>query len=284
MMKSLLALAAISLFAIQPAAAECDTLASAFAAGTCEAQLFDMADAQLSQTIQRRAAMLSPAAETALQRQQSAWVAERDHICTTKMRSGTFLNFSCAVRLTNARIAALQVQFAAPVAPESYDGQYLVAGTAMPWLWTPNGINSAFQYSIQDGTGPTRLSMAALHAKPGQTINVHYLSGTVSVGASVSPTDADGTHEMTEYAHAGQGSTGRYLASQYITPLPVPLGELLGAFTDKNGALVTRPFAIGDGPALLKVPPEAEFLQFGTCDDLYADNTGTYTISVTVKP
>ena len=59
------------------------------------------------------------------------------------------------------------------------------------------------------------------------------------------------------------------------------LGRLIGVFTDDNGAIKGDPFALGAGSFSVLAPLEATRLQFGINDDLFPDNSGTFTFDVT---
>jgi len=59
------------------------------------------------------------------------------------------------------------------------------------------------------------------------------------------------------------------------------LVELVGTFADSKGAIVGLPFPLGNGPTVLTIPGGATQLQLGANDGLYADNGGSWTISIT---
>ncbi len=58
------------------------------------------------------------------------------------------------------------------------------------------------------------------------------------------------------------------------------LVELVGTFADSKGAIVGLPFPLGNGPTVLTIPSGASRLQLGANDGLYADNGGSWTISI----
>lgn len=159
-------------------------------------------------------------------------------------------------------------------------------GSAMPWLWKANGLNSAYPFGLQDGTGPTVIALSALKAEAGQSLTIEYLSGEVDVGGVFPPSDANGVNSP--YSYGGDGSSGQPFPSQYMQPYPINLGALVGVFTDDSGSIINRPFAIGDGPVSKTIPSGACQLQLGINDDIYGAtngpaNTGSFTIAVSAN-
>jgi hypothetical protein len=67
-------------------------------------------------------------------------------------------------------------------------------------------------------------------------------------------------------------------------PYPILVGSLVGAFTNQVGQIVGKPFEIGDGPIEEVVPPGAAQLQLGIDDDDFADNSGSFSVSISVQP
>jgi hypothetical protein len=160
--------------------------------------------------------------------------------------------------------------------------QATVAGTDQPWNYTPGGLNTNFQYGINDGTGPLVLSAAdGFNFAPGGSFTVSYLSGQVSAGPGFWPfVDADG--DTQDAVNNNTGSSGKVEASFYMNPAtyPIYLVELVGTFTNSLGAIVGTPFALGDGPTTITVPVGATQLQLGVNDDIYHDNAGSFTVDV----
>ena len=158
-----------------------------------------------------------------------------------------------------------------------------VNGNAGPWAYAPGGLNTQFQYGVGDQASPQIVnSDSGLSFAPGSILTVAYMSGAVSTSGSECPGpncyDADGFG----VANNAQGGSGTYLPSFYINPTayPVNFGELVGTFTDGNGAIVGTPQAIGDGPTNLTVPAGATQLQLGINDDTYSDNGGAFLVQV----
>jgi|GEM_PF-3206327 uncharacterized protein YecT (DUF1311 family) len=247
------------------ARADCPAGAPDFANGVCQAQNFAATDATLTQLTQQLTATLPPAAQAAFQHEQQLWSRQRGKACTTHGGGQVFINFGYAARLTQARVTALKSRMSAPSVTLIYKGHYTVPGTAMPWEWQAGGLNSAYKFGQQDGSGPTVLTLAGLGAAPGQMLIFRYVSGqTSAIGA-------------TKVA-------GEVLPTKYVTSAPVAPGALVAAFTDTTGQLVGAPFAPGNGPVQVQVPQGATQLQLGFNDAAFAGNTGSVIMAVTVAP
>jgi uncharacterized protein YecT (DUF1311 family) len=243
----------------------------------CEAQDFVQADASLKTNALELSATLAPADQLKLREAQAAFLRRRTRSCTKSTGGEVFIDYACADRLTQARLAVLQLQAAAPVTPPDANGHYSVPGTAMPWNWGPGGLNAGYPFGRQDGTGPVVLTLARLNAGPGQRLIIRYVSGEISAGSAWPLADANGIESP--YANAGAG-----FPSKYMHPYPIHLGALVGAFADTIGVLASAPFALGDGPDLKLIPPGASQLQFGINDNVAADNSGSLVISVIKAP
>ncbi len=171
---------------------------------------------------------------------------------------------------------------ASPVA--AHAGTYTVAATAMPWVWKTGGLNSSYEYGLQDGSAPTVVPLASLGAQPGQGLMIRYVGGHIALGAG--GPKADGLGYAGQNDHGGNGITGRKLPSAFMQPYPINLGSLVGVFTDKNGGIVGAPFAIGNGAVRKQVPPGASQIQLGVNDDIYGaanagtGNSGSFTVEV----
>jgi hypothetical protein len=160
--------------------------------------------------------------------------------------------------------------------------QATVAGTDQPWNFTPGGLNTNFQYGINDGTGPLVLSAAdGFNFAPGGSFTVTYISGLVSASVGFFPfVGADGDTQFV--VNNNPGSSGKVSPSFYMDPAtyPIFLVELVGTFANSAGAIVGTPFALGDGPTTIVVPTGATQLQLGVNDDIYHDNVGSFTVDV----
>lgn len=152
-----------------------------------------------------------------------------------------------------------------------------VAGNQGPWS---QSLNPSDNYGVGDNSSPDAITSASgISFAAGGTITISYLSGTVSAGSGFAFVDAGGN---TAFPFNNlPGSSGKVAPSFFMnsSTYPIYLTELVGTFAD-NGVIVGTPFAIGDG-ATLTVPAGANQLLLGANDDIYSDNAGSWTLSVT---
>jgi uncharacterized protein (TIGR03437 family) len=160
----------------------------------------------------------------------------------------------------------------------------VVNGNQGPW---EQSLNPSFNYG-DDGTNTAPTVISASSGIPftiGGTLTVTYVSGLVNVfpEGGYTATDANGYsgNATNKQVIATYGSYPSYFmnASSY----PVYASELVGTFAN-NGAIVGTPFPIGDGPASFIIPAGANQLLLGVDDNDYADNTGSWTLSVSYAP
>lgn len=172
----------------------------------------------------------------------------------------------------------------------------VVLGTVQPWSWVNGALNTNFQFGNNSGISPVVVDSGLV---PGDLVTVKYLSGTVNVNGGFGNSDAGGA--VGNGPTGGNlGSTGKLFPTAYMPALAVlgvngptgspfssaspaaylGIGGLAAAFTDDGAALVSA-FAPGNGGTFI-VPSRATTLQLGIDDDLHSDNTGSYTISVTI--
>jgi len=148
-----------------------------------------------------------------------------------------------------------------------------VPGTAMPWS---QKINPNIPFGRNDGTKPAELK--GLKIVAGQSLRITAMGGTSTIPGGP------------EFGPAGQesfiatdqiGGSGSIFPARFIDPsaYPVHLNELIGVFSDAKGHLIARPFAVGESFEVT-VPANAEKLQFGLNDDIFADNAGELTVTV----
>jgi hypothetical protein len=152
-----------------------------------------------------------------------------------------------------------------------------VGGACGPWQWQYGGLNAAYAYGVNDQAGPTVVATidgSALTA--GQLVTVSYQLGTVSPAQGNFDADGDPSYYDPDSSPHGNG----VFPSFYI-PGSANYCELVGTFADAQGNIVGTPFALGNGPTDLTVPNGATRLQLGMNDNSYADNSGSWTISVT---
>jgi hypothetical protein len=156
-----------------------------------------------------------------------------------------------------------------------------VDGRSGPW-------NSALNPSFNWGTSvsaPTVIdSSAGLTLAIGDTLTIHYISGTTNGGGGGIFSDANGNQAFAGDL-AGRSDTEPYIyPARFIDPShgPVYFMALLGAFTDSYGVIVGNPFKIGDGPFSAIIPEGATQLSMGFNDSGqgYFDNGGALTIGI----
>lgn len=148
-----------------------------------------------------------------------------------------------------------------------------VPGTAMPWS---QKSNPNIPFGRGDGTKPVVVKDVKIVPGTSVSITATGETSTIPGGAYFDPSG------QTDFVATDQvGGSGSIFPAYFIDPslYPVHLNELIGVFTDAKGALVARPFPVGEAFDVI-VPPNAEKLQFGLNDDIFADNDGSLTVTV----
>ena len=189
---------------------------------------------------------------------------------------------------TKIILAALASVLAATANADTFN----VGGASGPWQYVNGGLNTSFQYGVDDQSGPTVVSsIGGMAIGAGQRISVSYVSGTVnSASTGVSPNnsfvDANGIPSLPNPDASGPNEHGVcpsfYMGESVATPIYV--AELVGSFANSSGQIVGNPFALGDGPSILSVPVGATQLQLGVNDNLYSDNIGSWNLDVEFAP
>ncbi len=186
----------------------------------------------------------------------------------------------CAALLPLCGIAACALSASSASAQQTLN--FTVDGQAQPWQFVSGGLNTGFQFGINDGITPTVVSASdGYDFTPGGSFTVTYVSGLTSAFIGLAPS-LDGIGD-TGYDSSGfGGSSGNGFPSKYVDPAsyPVYLNALVGTFADNSGAIVGTPFFLGNGPASEIVPVGATRLQLGINDDVFSDNLGSLTVSV----
>lgn len=162
---------------------------------------------------------------------------------------------------------------------------YAVNAKSGPWQYVSGGLNSAYQFGINDHLAPTVVPVTA-----GTQVSISYASGSINIastgyGPANSYVDARGVLALPNpdlSPHYNGDMPSIYMNESASSPKY--LGELVGTFSGSTGQLVGSPFAIGNGPFELSVPPGAVSLQLGVNDNLFADNVGTWSINVVPVP
>ena len=160
-----------------------------------------------------------------------------------------------------------------------------VLGTAGPWDPTIAGNPT---YGSLDQGAATRVAVNA-----GDSLTITFAGGAVSAFDGAVPTvDAtgyvggifgsgnDGTGNLT-----GIGFSGQPFPSGVIDPTnsasPVYLAALIGDFADASGVVIAGSiFVPGNGPFHVSAPTGAVYLQLGVNDDIFTDNSGSWSIQV----
>ncbi|HXQ16952.1 MAG TPA: PEPxxWA-CTERM sorting domain-containing protein [Caulobacteraceae bacterium] len=156
-----------------------------------------------------------------------------------------------------------------------------VSGFAGPWDPTVAGNPT---YGFGDQSAPTSVAVT-----PGENVTITYLSGlTGAFGGGPATVDALGYTGLTFGSGVGLtgiGSSGQPFPSFWIDPTnsgpDIFLNALIGDFVNGAGVIVGGPFATGDGPFVITAPAGATALQLGVNDDIFFDNSGSLSISVT---
>jgi PEP-CTERM motif len=162
-----------------------------------------------------------------------------------------------------------------------------VSAFSGPWSQT---ANPTLDYGVHDNSAPTVLSLL-----PSATsITITYDSGLTSAFGGVPPSvDAlgyVGSIFGSGVGMSGIGSSGDPFPSFFIDPSntgsPIYLNALIGAFTNISGLVIGSPFACNainacDGSVSILIPAGATELSLGVNDDIFADNSGALTLTVT---
>ncbi len=197
----------------------------------------------------------------------------------------------------------LGLAFAAAMAlsaalPASASVTVSVAGDSRPWDWVAGGLNDAYQFGGQDGSGPTIVSFASAGITAGGSWAVIYKSGITGAFAGPPVVDQNG-YVGSPFKDNDPGSSGNYFPSHYTPTLwssdpgaGVFLNALVFVFTDDSGQIVGTPDAMevgGDaingyffvfGKGGTPTPAGATRLQLGLNDDLFFDNSGALQVCV----
>ncbi len=187
-------------------------------------------------------------------------------------------------RVLTYHLPALLAAFLLSV-PSSRAATYTINAQSGPWQYVNGGLNTSYQFGINDHLPPTVISLS-----PGQQVVVAYASGLIDIASTGWPpansyVDANGVLALPNpnlSPHANGDTPSVYMGESAASPKY--LGELVGTFANSTGQIVGTPFAIGDGPLTLLVPAAATRLQLGVNDNLFADNGGSWSIEVTVVP
>jgi hypothetical protein len=156
-----------------------------------------------------------------------------------------------------------------------------VSGASGPWNCSLT-LNASYQYGTNEsGVWNTNQSPSVVTGSSG----LAFIPGAKLLIRSLTPgqpgilvgsqgglwCDANGVVSLP----CGPSSPGWYIGTNYC------LGELLGTFADATGAIIPKPFAIGNGPIVVTIPPGAIQLLLGVNDGWYNDNGGGVEVCIT---
>lgn len=154
---------------------------------------------------------------------------------------------------------------------------FAVGARSGPWLYVNGGLNTAFQYGINDQLAPTVVPGLSF----GQHVTLTYQSGTVSGGGPFVQAQGDlGIPNPNAGPHVNGDTPAVYVSN----PNSTFAWQLMGTFADNSGQIVGTPIAIGNGPITFAVPSGATRLQLGVADNLFGDNVGSWSIDVVIVP
>jgi hypothetical protein len=189
------------------------------------------------------------------------------------------INATTAIKDPSGNLWALTTYGTCGSTEPNWTGTTSVTVPATAWPWDPTlSTNSA--YPIAQGTSSSAGTAPVIVPVSGLTSITLSASGTVKAGVTFGLVGPAGGAYLTD-PYPGTTANGTFPVT-YVAGAtangPIQLLGLMGAFTDGAGK-VLQPVVIGTG-ATLTVPNGAVNLQLGTNDNIYADNTGSFTVTV----
>jgi len=173
-----------------------------------------------------------------------------------------------------------------------------VDGKTEPWTYVDGGLNTGFQFGVQDGLAPVSVSFAGAGITAGGSWAVVYKSGLTNAFGPPPAVDQNG-HVGLVFKDNDPGSSGNFFPSHYMPSLwsddpgaGVFLNALVFAFTDDSGQIVGTPDAMNvtgnamDGYTFIfekgdsATPLGATHIQLGLNDDIFSDNAGALSVCV----
>jgi hypothetical protein len=152
----------------------------------------------------------------------------------------------------------------------------VVDSKVKPWVFT-GGLNTSFPFGDGSGTAPI---VVFSNLVAGNYIGVTTVGGLVDCGTGLGPFDANGAPSFIT------GDTidhGVYYPSHYfVNGKTLGLGGLCGAFTDSTGQVI-QAVQIGTTQSGLLVPVGATQFQVGIDDNIFGDNTGSFSLNITAE-
>lgn len=154
---------------------------------------------------------------------------------------------------------------------------FTVDARSGPWMYVNGGLNTTFQYGLNDQIAPTVVSGLSF----GQQVTLTYQSGFISK-PGFSSVQARGELSIPN-PNAGPHFNGDTPAVYVANPNSTFAWQLLGTFADNSGQIVGTPLAIGNGPITFAVPSGASRLQLGLADNVFSGNVGAWNIDVVIS-
>jgi len=256
---------------------DCDTVTDALTRGICQFGYAYGAAADYREVHDDYLIHLADAKKDAFLASQKTWHRHLQQNCTATFDQRLFVDFSCVGSTIYARADFLAAELSDRV--NNYSGQYTIPGNAMPWF-NLGGWNDQYGFGTPNGIGPTVLTLAGLHAHPGQKLTIKYLSGTLTDPTNRPLTGPGGQWNATVSAENG-------FVIRKVGPF---MPALTGAFTDSSGNIIQAweingnvVFPIASDGATETIPAGATQLQLGIDRGRFDQNAGSITVSVIVS-
>ena len=147
-------------------------------------------------------------------------------------------------------------------------GTFTVDGKSGPWEYVNGGLNTAFQYGVDDQSPPTIVSsVSGIDIVPGLPWS-RSMNPELSVGGQA-PLFGAGGDPSKPNPDLPPHSNGPYPSfyMSFSPSQPINAYELVGTFANSQGQIVGTPFPVGEGPTVLTVPLGATQLQLGVNDN-----------------
>ena len=182
------------------------------------------------------------------------------------------------VLVLRVRTLLLSLVLVAGVATSAHGLTVIVDSHTTPW---DPVLNPSFAYSIDGGPLPPVVidDSSGISLTPGSEITVQWISGLVTCCGGDPSVDANGHVNFGDASNANHNHPSQYTPADWDTWVMA----IMWTFADAGGVIVGTPFEIGDS-RVLTVPIGASRLQLGINDDIWADNDGSFEVSITATP
>jgi len=155
-----------------------------------------------------------------------------------------------------------------------------------PWDWEKGGLNRYYAYGKGEHASPAAFKgHGGRRLSPGQILSIRHVKGRCRAWDPGYDNMNGPEGYLKTDASSYTGNSGEKLPSMFVRPdeWPTYIMALIGVFTDAGGNIVGFPFEIGEQRTVM-VPGGATQLQFGLNDDVFADNSGSFEISIAELP